>query len=79
MDVGRGENTVDRIVRNAAKASIDFLEGDEKLKGIEIIMNRNDFTRDFEYNKEMVSRTAVIKLTVTEYTGKVNPISKMTD
>lgn len=61
------------------KASIDFLEGDEKLKGIEIIMNRNDFTRDFEYNKEMVSRTAVMKLTVTEYTGKVNPISKMTD
>ncbi len=61
------------------KANIEFLESDEKVKGIEIIMNRDDLTRNFEYNKEMVSRTAVMKLTVTEYTGKVNSIGKTAD
>lgn len=61
------------------KANIEFLEGDEKVKGIEIIMNRDDLTRNFEYNKAVVSRTAVIRLTVTEYTGKVNPIGGNAD
>ena len=61
------------------KADIEFLEGDKKLKGIEIIMNRDEKTRNFEYNKAVVPRTAVIKLTVTEYTGKVNPIGGNAD
>lgn len=56
------------------KADIRFLEGDEKIQGIEIIMNRDERTRDFDYNKALIPRTAVIKLTVTEYTGKANPI-----
>ncbi len=55
------------------KADIEFLEGDDKVKGIEVIMNRDERTRDFEYNKTVVPRTAVIKLKVTEYTGKANP------
>ena len=61
------------------KADIEFLEGDEKLRVIEIIMNRDERTRNFEYNKAVVPRTAVIKLTVTEYTGKVNPIGGNAD
>ena len=55
------------------KASIGFLEGDDKQRGIDILMNRDERTREFAYNKAAVSHTAVIKLTVTEYTGKVNP------
>jgi len=54
------------------KADIEFLEGEDKIRGIEIIMNRDERTRNFEYNKAVVPRTAVMKLTVTEYTGKVN-------
>lgn len=55
------------------KANIEFIEGDDKFKALDIIMARDDRTRNFEYNKAVVPRTAVIKLTVTEYTGKANP------
>lgn len=58
------------------KANIEFLEGDDKIKGLDIIMNRDERTRDFEYNKAVVPRTAVIKLTVTEYSGKINPTNE---
>lgn len=61
------------------KANIEFLEGDDKIKGLDIIMNRDERTRDFEYNKAVVPRTAVIKLTVTEYTGKANPVGENAD
>lgn len=61
------------------KANIEFLEGDEKQRGIDIIMNRDERTRNFEYNKTVVPRTAVMRLTVTEYTGKVNPIGGRED
>lgn len=55
------------------KADIEFLEGDDKAAGLDIIMARNEMTRDFEYNKALVPHTAVIKLTVTECSGKANP------
>ena len=61
------------------KANIEFLEGDDKIKGLDIIMNRDERTRDFEYNKAVVPRTAVIKLTVTEYAGKANPVGGNAD
>lgn len=61
------------------KANIEFLEDEDKFKGIEIIMNRDERTRNFEYNKAVVPRTAVIKLTVTEYSGKINPIGSNRD
>lgn len=61
------------------KADITFLEGDDKIRGIEIIMDRDERTRNFEYNKAAIPRTAVIKLTVTEYTGKMNPIGGNAD
>lgn len=61
------------------KANIEFLEDEDKFKGIEIIMNRDERTRNFEYNKAVVPRTAVIKLTVTEYSGKINPVQSNRD
>ncbi len=54
-------------------AQITFLEGKEKQKAIDtILMNRYDETRHFAYNKSVVARTAVAKLTVTSMTAKEN-------
>ena len=56
-------------------AEIRFLDGEEKQSAIDnIIMNRYDETRNFEYNKSVVSRTAVAELTVLDWTAKINPI-----
>lgn len=57
------------------KAKAEFLEGDEKQRAIDdIIMARHEETKNFEYNQKAVAKTAVVKLTVTEMTAKVNPI-----
>ncbi len=57
------------------KASVRFLEGEEKQQAIDaIIMARHEKTRNFEYNRAAVQRTAVGKLTVIEMTAKENPI-----
>ena len=56
------------------KADVEFLEDEEKQRGIDIIMNRDERTRDFEYNKASVAHTAVVRLKVTEYSGKINPV-----
>ena len=56
-------------------AAITFLDGEEKQNAIDnIIMNRYDETRNFEYNHAKVIKTAVAKLSVIELTAKVNPI-----
>ena len=56
-------------------ASITFLDGDEKQSAVEnIILNRYDKTRNFDYNRAALDRTAVARLTVTELTAKVNPV-----
>lgn len=56
-------------------ASISFLEGEEKQSAIDnVIMNRYEQTRNFEYNRATVQRTAVAVLTVTSLTAKVNPL-----
>ena len=56
-------------------AEIRFLEAEEKQFAIDkIIMNRYDETRNFEYNKAVVKRTAVAELTVLNWTAKINPI-----
>ncbi len=61
-------------------ADIEFLEGDEKQKAIDgIIMARHEETRNFEYNRNMVPRTAVAKLPVIELTAKVNPVPGSAD
>lgn len=55
------------------RASIEFLEGEDKVRGLDIIMARDERTRDFAYDHSPVPRTAVAKLTVLEYSGKSNP------
>lgn len=60
-------------------AKIDILEDDNKWHGIKVIMDRDERTRDFEYNKDVVPRTLIAKLTVLEYTGKINPIGGNAD
>jgi nitroimidazol reductase NimA-like FMN-containing flavoprotein (pyridoxamine 5'-phosphate oxidase superfamily) len=55
------------------KATISFLEGEEKERAVDsIIMNRYEITRDFVYNKSTLNRTAVARLTVTEISAKAN-------
>lgn len=55
------------------KAVAEFLEGEEKQKALdEVIMSRHEETKDFDYNREAVKRTAVIRLRVTELTAKAN-------
>lgn len=57
------------------KAEVKLLEGDDRQRAIDdVIMARYEATRDFEYNKAVVSRTAVVRLEVTELTAKVNPV-----
>ncbi len=58
------------------KATAEFLEGKEKQSAIDdIIMARHDETRNFDYNRAAVSRTAVVRLEVKEITAKANPIT----
>lgn len=55
------------------KAFVTFLDGEEKQYALDhFIMGRQEETRNFDYNRSMVSRTAVAKLTVTEMTAKAN-------
>lgn len=62
------------------KCQVEFLEDDEKQSAIDnIIMARYEETKNFEYNKATVKRTAVAKLTVMELSAKVNPIRGTAD
>lgn len=57
------------------KCKAEFLEGEEKQSAIDnIIMARHAETKNFDYNRNTVKRTAVAKYTVLEITAKVNPI-----
>ena len=61
-------------------AKITFLEGEEKQKAIDnIIMNRYEQTRNFDYNRATVARTAVAKLSVLTLSAKVNPVNSGAD
>ena len=55
------------------KCKVEFLEGEEKQSAIDdVIMARYEETKNFDYNRETVKKTAVAKLTVTEITAKAN-------
>lgn len=57
------------------KCKVEFLEGEEKQSAIDnVIMARYEQTRTFDYNRAVVKRTAVAKLTVSEISAKVNPL-----
>lgn len=54
-------------------AQITFLEDQEKQNAIDnILMNRYEETQHFAYNKSVIERTAVAKLTVLSMTAKEN-------
>ena len=58
-------------------ANITFLKGEEKQNAVEnIIMNRYEETRNFDYNRKMIAVTAVAKLTVIDLTAKINPLAE---
>ena len=58
------------------KCKVTFLDGDERQSAIDdIIMARYEETRNFDYNRDTVSRTAVARLTVLEISAKANPLS----
>lgn len=55
------------------RAKAEFLEGEEKQRALDgIIMARYEETREFEYQKKAVARTAVVRLRVLEITAKAN-------
>lgn len=57
------------------KCKVEFLEGEAKQAAIDdVIMARYEETRNFDYNRDSVKRTAVAKLTVIELSAKVNPV-----
>ncbi len=62
------------------KAQIQFLEDKEKEDAVDqIIMARYEQTRNFDYNRAALPRTAVVRLTVTEITAKANPLNGTAD
>ncbi len=62
------------------KCKAEFLQGEEKQHAIDrIIMARYEETRNFDYNRDAVERTAVAKLSVIELTAKVNPVRGSAD
>lgn len=63
-----------------ANAKVKFLDGEEKQRAIDdIIMNRYDETRNFEYNKNAVKITAVAQLELFNLTAKANPVGSGAD
>ena len=54
------------------KASIEFLEGSEKVHGLNLLMGQYAETKGQQYDASPIPHTAVIRLTVTEYTAKIN-------
>ncbi len=55
------------------EAKVEFLEGDEKRRVIEeIVLGRDEKTRNFNYMNENLPVTAVIRLTVTDFSAKSN-------
>lgn len=45
-------------------------EQEEKIKGLDTIMLQNTGRKDFIYKKEMISKTTILRLDVTEISGK---------
>lgn len=54
------------------KAVLRLLSGEEAEKAVSVIVDRFDVTRGFNWNRDVLPRTAVWELTVTELTAKEN-------
>lgn len=61
------------------KGTVELIEDDDKQQAMDIIMNRDEETKDFEYNHDALKHTMIAKITVTEYSCKVNPIGGNAD
>ena len=61
------------------KADIEVLPPEERLEALKIMMDKNEATRDFEWNYDAAPRTLVARLTVTEWTCKINPLGGNAD
>lgn len=53
-------------------AHAEFLQGEEKQRGIDLLISRYPQTSHFDYNTASLQNTAVVKLTVTEISAKAN-------
>lgn len=75
----RGDVTM-RYTCVMGKATATFLETREEKKAAldEIIMARRADTANFAYNQAAIDHVAIVKLTVTEWTAKANPLPKST-
>ena len=55
------------------EARAEFLEGEEKERVVDgIVMGRSELTRNFDYKREKLPVTAVIRLVVTDISAKSN-------
>ena len=54
------------------KADLTLLEGEAAIHALEVLMDCDEKTRGFEWNRNAVSHTAVWELKVTELTAKAN-------
>lgn len=54
------------------KGTLQLVEGEEKIKGLNALMKQYYKDRQFEFPSDLVKQTTVLKLTVTEWTGKRN-------
>lgn len=70
--VPQGKDVTMRYQCVMGKADVTLLEDDDALRALEIVMSRREDTRNFDWNRNAVPRTAVWELKVTELTGKVN-------
>lgn len=61
-------------------AKIEIIEdAAEKERCLDILMDKHEDTRTFEYDHAAISHTMVAKLTVLSYTGKINPVGGNAD
>ena len=61
------------------KADVEIIPAEERRAALDIMMQKNEATRDFVWNYAAAPHTLVCRLTVTEYTGKINPIGGNAD
>lgn len=59
------------------KAKIEILAEADKQHGIDMLMGRYAETKNFAYDKKAADHIMVAKLTVLEYSGKINAPKKM--
>ena len=54
------------------RARVELLEGEEKQRAMDLMMNRWALTRGFDYDRAALPRTMVARLRVIELTAKAN-------